>query len=706
MSSAVREVAKEVCGESSGRRYRDRTTWWWCEEVQQAIKKKKKAYKIWQRGRTVESKRRYREKSNVAKRAVAVAKRQAWEEWSQNMDTAEGRQKMFRIAKQMRKERKDVVGAKYVKDDDGSILVDEAEIMQRWRRYFSYLLNEENPFELEEQPKVEGPIEGVKISEVKWALQKMKCGKAPGPSGVTSDLMKYAGETGVQELMKIFRGIEAEGTVPEEWGSSFTIPVYKGKGDSLLCGKYRGIRLLEHGMKVWEKILEKRLREMIEIDESQFGFQQGKSTIDAIFVMRQLQEKYGAKKRKLYHIFVDLEKAFDRVPREAIVWALRRQNIPEKLIKLVMALYMNSRSKVKTAAGVSEELNIGVGVHQGSALSPLLFIVVMQEVTKEERGEGLMELLYADDLVLMAETEEEVMDRFSAWKRRMERRGMKVNMEKTKMMVLGRKPAVPLERGRFPCACCGRGVGANSVWCAGCDRWCHQRCSGLGNVRRAGDGFRCPICVGGGRQREDVGHVRVGDEQVEVVDGFCYLGDVVRGEGGAEAAVRARIASAWRSWREMAGLLRNQSIPLVNRARVYAACVRPVLTYGAEAWALTKQLEDLLRSCDTRMLRYMAKIRWEDRVANEEVERRCKQESLVSVMRRMRLRWFGHVVRREEDHIVRRAMEFEVEGRRPAGRPRKTWRQGVEEDMRRLNIRAEMAGERIQWRRLISRPTP
>jgi len=199
-----------------------------------------------------------------------------------------------------------------------------------------------------------------------------------------------------------------------------------------------------------------------------------------------------------------------------------------------------------------------VRVHQGSALSPLLFIVVMQEATKEERGENLKELLYADDRVLMAEVEEEVVERFSAWKRGMEKRGLKVNMEKTKMMVLRRKSAVPLERGRYPCGCCGKGVGQNSVFCRECEGWCHQRCSGLQDVRRAADGFRCPKCVGGGRQEEDARKVLVGEDHVEIVDEFCYLWDVMRGEGGAECAVRARIASAWRKWRELARLLVTQ----------------------------------------------------------------------------------------------------------------------------------------------------
>ena len=95
--------------------------------------------------------------------------------------------------------------------------------------------------------------------------------------------------------------------------------------------------------------------------------------------------KFGAKKKELFLTFVDLEKAFDRVPREAIRWALRRQKVPERLIALVMALYSNARSRVRTLAGTSDEFGIGMGVHQGSAPGPLLFVVVMQEATRGKR---------------------------------------------------------------------------------------------------------------------------------------------------------------------------------------------------------------------------------------------------------------------------------------------------------------------------------
>ena len=96
------------------------------------------------------------------------------------------------------------------------------------------------------------------------------------------------------------------------------LPIYKGKGDPMECGSYRGIRLLEHAMKVVERIFEYRIRQQIEIDDMQFGVTKGKGTTDAIFMARQMQENFRVNGKKLYFGFVDLEKAFDRVPTEVI----------------------------------------------------------------------------------------------------------------------------------------------------------------------------------------------------------------------------------------------------------------------------------------------------------------------------------------------------------------------------------------------------
>ena len=115
------------------------------------------------------------------------------------------------------------------------------------------------------------------------------------------------------------------------------------------------------------------LRQVVSIDDSQFGFVPGRGTTDAIFVVRQLQEKYLAANKRLYMAFVDLEKAFDHVPRKVIWWALRKLGVDEWIVHLVQGMYSNARSRVHVGEGYSEEFEVKVGVHQGSVLSPLLF---------------------------------------------------------------------------------------------------------------------------------------------------------------------------------------------------------------------------------------------------------------------------------------------------------------------------------------------
>jgi len=108
------------------------------------------------------------------------------------------------------------------------------------------------------------------------------------------------------------------------------------------------------------------------------------------------------------------------------------------MVDSVMALYVNSRTRVKAMAGISEEFNILVGVHQGSVLRPLLFIIVMDELTKEIRKGVPRELMFVDDLALTEESELEVMRVFEEWKATTESKRFKVNMKKTKLMVTGK----------------------------------------------------------------------------------------------------------------------------------------------------------------------------------------------------------------------------------------------------------------------------
>ena len=134
-------------------------------------------------------------------------------------------------------------------------------------------------------------------------------------------------------------------------------------------------------MKILERIVDGLIRQLVSINDSQFGFVPSRGTTDTIFVVRQLQEKYLAANKRLYMAFIDLEKAFDRVPRKVIWWAPRKLGVEEWIVLLVQGMYANMRSHVHVGEGYSEEFDEKVGVHQGSVLSPLLFIIVLEALS-------------------------------------------------------------------------------------------------------------------------------------------------------------------------------------------------------------------------------------------------------------------------------------------------------------------------------------
>ena len=210
----------------------------------------------------------------------------------------------------------------------------------------------------------------------------------------------------------------------EEWKTSVVVSIFKGKGDVMDCGAYRGVKLLEHAMEIVERVLENRIRGMVTIDDTQFGFIPGKGTIHALFILRRMQEEYREREQKLYMCFVDLEKAFDRVLRKVMEWALRKKGMAEVLVQAVMSLYEGPRTKVRVGSGTSNEFGVRVGVHQGSELLPLIFAIVVDVVTEHAR-KALLKILYADDLVLMSESLDDLKERFHRWRSALEDKGFK-----------------------------------------------------------------------------------------------------------------------------------------------------------------------------------------------------------------------------------------------------------------------------------------
>ena len=155
-------------------------------------------------------------------------------------------------------------------------------------------MNEENNREprIEEAEVVKEEVNCVSREEVKNALKRMKKGKAVGSDEFPAEVWKCMGKRGIKFLNRLFNRLLMDERMPEKWRRSVLIPIYKNKGDAQCCGNYRGIKLMSHTMKVWERIIAARLRDRVEISKQQYGFMPGRGTTDAMFSLRMLMKKY------------------------------------------------------------------------------------------------------------------------------------------------------------------------------------------------------------------------------------------------------------------------------------------------------------------------------------------------------------------------------------------------------------------------------
>ncbi|KAK3570388.1 hypothetical protein QTP86_019270, partial [Hemibagrus guttatus] len=338
-------------------------------------------------------------------------------------------------------------------------------------------------------------------------------------------------------------------------------------------------------MKLWERVVEARLRKVVEICEQQYGFMPRKSTTDAIFALRILMEKYRDGQRKLHCVFVDLEKAYERVPREELWYCMRKSGVAEKYVRVVQDMYERSRTVVRCAVGQTEEFKVEAGLHQGSALSPFLFAIVMDQLSEEVRQESSWTMMFADDIVICSESREQVEENLERWRFALERRGMKVSRSKTEYM-----------------------------------------------------------CV---NEREGSGTVRLQGEEVKKVQEFKYLGSTVQSNGKWGKEVKKRVQAGWNGWRKVSGVLCDRKISARIKGKVYKTVVRPAMLYGLETVSLRKRQEAELEVAELKMLRFSLGVTRLDRIRNEYIRETAHVGRLGDKVREARLRWFGHVQRRE-----------------------------------------------------------
>ena len=207
--------------------------------------------------------------------------------------------------------------------------------------------------------------------------------------------------------------------------------------------------------------------------------------------------------------------------------------------------------------------------------------------------------------MVSAQSMDELLVKLRTWRSEMEKKGLRVNMGKTKLMVSGLNLDVLRKSGKYPCGVCQTGVGRNAIQGGGCRQWSRKKCSGIKGPLISDLNFQCARCLGTARLVDGrlVKEVIIGDEKLEVVPEFFYLGDVLSAGGGCELASITRCECARAKFSQLLPLLANRHLSLFTRGRVYSICVRRTMLHAAETWPVTVSTLNRLRRNDLAMIR-------------------------------------------------------------------------------------------------------
>ncbi|XP_071718240.1 uncharacterized protein [Rutidosis leptorrhynchoides] len=349
LASIIRDVAKETLGVALGsfRGHKSsRESWWISDEVQTKVALKQQRFReviTCQEGSREDRTRaeeRYKEAKREAKKAVARAKDNAYEELYKKLDSKEGANDIYMIAKARERKRRDIDNIKFIKDEAGRTIMKEDEIRKRWEGYFSSLFVGRGPGSREDlQDLGVGQFQNNNFcrricqEEVRSALRKMGRNKAVGPDQIPIEAWWCLGEDGLRWLTCLFNKTFRSYKMPTEWRLSEIIPIYKNKGDAQMCGNYRG-----------------------------------------------------------------------------------------------------AKSCVRTPVENTEFFGIEVGLHQGSAHSPFLFALIIDELSRGIQENIPWCLIFTDDIVLVSESKNELNSRLEQWRESLEQNGLRISRQKTEYL--------------------------------------------------------------------------------------------------------------------------------------------------------------------------------------------------------------------------------------------------------------------------------
>lgn len=479
-------------------------------------------------------------------------------------------------------------------------------------------------------------------SEVKKAIETQKDDKAPGPDGISNEMLKQSKDVMIPVLTDIFNDIISTEIIPHQWLESNIILLYK-KGDKYDIANYRPISLMSNLYKIFSKIILKRIEGTLEEHQpiEQAGFRKGYSVIDHIHVARQIIEKYNEYNLTYYIAFIDYSKAFDSLIHGKIWKALKEQGIQLKYIRLIKQVYSHSMATIQLEKK-STSFKLGKGVKQGDPMSPKLFLAVLEQIFRKlnwehlginVNGTMLTHLRFADDIVLLAKTSEDMSRMINELATESDKAGLKLNPEKTRIMTNGSKNTIQIDQ-----------------------------------------------------------------MEINYTDEYIYLGQIITQQEAMQKEVERRVTNGWKRYWGLKEAMKDKELHVNTKIKLFNTCILPVLMYGCQSWTLTREVTSKLATCQYAMERSMLNVKKSDRIRNRVIRNKTKATDITIKIKRLKWRWAGHMMRGADKWCKRVTVWYPREGKRSRGRPQKRW----DDDIRQVAgvTWNRVTQERSEWKRL------
>lgn len=639
---------------------------WFDTECKKIIEERNKARLIFLQVSNEENKIKYGRLRKLAKKICRQKKREKLLSQLVQAEVTYQNKDIRNFYQEVKRQKSNYLGKlTFVKDKEGNLVAGKDK-MSRWMEHFQETLNEscdeisrveiphreQIPLQTQNQPQMDEVIE---------ILQKLKNNKSPGENGLVAELYKKGGTILQEHLLNIIQEVWVTEQMPKRWTESLIYPLYK-KGERTNCENYRGITLMDVAYKIFAICLRDRLKVEAEkcLGEYQAGFRAGRSTIEQIYILKEILANSYEHNISAHILFIDFKQAYDSIKRSKLNEILNSFGIDPKLIRLIEMTLERTSCKIMIDGEISDSFPINRGLRQGDPISPIIFNLCLEWSIRHSdlyrRGTILHHkhqlLAYADDIALLTRSTSELKRVFSKLVTAAQLVGLQINESKTKYMCLK---------------------------------------SGL-------------------QSKSEFFTIRIEnhkDYKFQAVDNFVYLGVTITSENNESIEIMNRLSKGNKCYGAFSRLLKCKQISRQAKKRIYSTVIRPTVLYGSEIWALNKNSEKQLAVWERQILRKIYGGRKEGdlwfRRTNRELKELYDAPGIIGVIKAQRLRWLGHVLRKKNDSIIKSVYRGGVVTKKRRGRPKDKWNVNVKRDLRELKVDnfEEISQDRKQWRKIV-----